>query len=161
LIIILMGVSGAGKTAVGKRLAERQSWPFVDGDDLHPAENVRKMAAGVPLTDQDRLPWLSRVREVIADHAETGSSAIIACSALKRSYRRLLLEGQPDAKLVYLRGEAELLRHRLTERQGHFFDPDLLSSQLETLEEPANAIVVDIDADLETVTDRVATALGL
>jgi gluconokinase len=156
-----MGVSGAGKTAVGKRLAERQNWPFVDGDDLHPPDNLRKMAAGVPLTDQDRLPWLSRVREVIREHAETGSSAIIACSALKRSYRRLLLEGQPDAKLVYLRGEPELLRRRLPERRGHFFDPGLLSSQLETLEEPANAVVVDIDADLETVTDRVVAAVGL
>jgi gluconokinase len=116
-----MGVSGAGKTAVGKRLAERQNWPFVDGDDLHPPDNLRKMAAGVPLTDQ----------------------------------------GQPDAKLVYRRGEPELLRRRLTERRGHFFDPGLLSSQLETLEEPANAVVVDIDADLETVTDRVVAAVGL
>jgi carbohydrate kinase (thermoresistant glucokinase family) len=156
-----MGVSGAGKTAVGRRLAERQSWPFLDGDDLHPASNVRKMAAGEPLTDQDRLPWLSKVREVIREHAATGSSAVIACSALKRSYRRLLLEGQPDAKLVYLRGEPDLLWRRLTERRSHFFDPGLLSSQLETLEEPVNAVVVDIDADLETVTDRVATALGL
>jgi gluconokinase len=156
-----MGVSGAGKTAVGKRLAERQSWSFVDADDLHPASNVLKMTAGVPLTDQDRLPWLSRVREVIAEYAETDSSAVIACSALKRSYRRLLLKGLTDAKLVYLRGEPELLQRRLTERQGHFFDPGLLSSQLETLEEPVNAVVVDIDADLEAVTAAVAAALGL
>ena len=156
-----MGVSGAGKTAVGELLAKRLGWPFVDGDDLHPASNIRKMAAGVPLTDEDRFPWLQSVRDAIVEHAGSGRSAIVACSALKKSYRTLLLQGQPDTRLVYLRGTPAVLERRLGERRGHFFDPNLLASQLDTMEEPDDAVVVDVDAELDTVVEAVATALDL
>ena len=156
-----MGVSGAGKTAVGELLAERLGWPFVDADDLHPVSNVRKMTAGVPLTDEDRLPWLLSVRDVIVEHADSGRPAVVACSALKRDYRKLLLMGQADTRLVYLRGTPAVFERRLRERRGHFFDPNLLASQLETLEEPEDALVVDADGELETVVDSVAAALGL
>lgn len=156
-----MGVSGAGKTAVGESLAERLGWPFVDGDDLHPASNIRKMTAGVPLTDEDRFPWLQKIRDAIVEHVGSGRSAIVACSALKRSYRELLLQGQPDTRLVYLRGTPDVLERRLSERRDHFFDPNLLVSQLETMEEPNDAVVVDVDAELEAVVEAVATALDL
>jgi gluconokinase len=156
-----MGVSGAGKTAVGEFLAKRLGWPFVDGDDLHPASNVRKMTAGVPLTDEDRLPWLQSVRDAIAEHAGSGRSAVVACSALKRDYRKLLVEGQADTRLVYLRGTPAVLQRRLSDRSGHFFDPNLLASQLETMEEPEDAFVVDIDVELEGVVDAVVNGLGL
>jgi gluconokinase len=161
VIVVLMGVSGAGKTAVGELLAKRLGWPLVDGDDLHPASNISKMTAGVPLTDEDRLPWLQKIRDAIVEHAGSGRSAIVACSALKRTYRKFLLQGQPDTRLVYLRGPPVVLERRLGERRGHFFDPNLLASQLETMEEPKDAVVVDVDAELEAVVDSVATALDL
>jgi gluconokinase len=156
-----MGVSGAGKTAVGELLAERLGWALVDGDDLHPASNIRKMTAGVPLTDEDRFPWLQKIRDAIVEHSRSGRSAIVACSALKESYRKLLLQGQLDTRLVYLRGTPAVLERRLGERRGHFFDPNLLTSQLETMEEPKDALVVDVDAELEAVVEAVASALGL
>lgn len=156
-----MGASGCGKTAVGSGLAERYGFSFIDGDDLHPTENVRKMAAGVPLTDKDRRPWLEEVRRVLEAHSEAGTSAVVACSALKQSYRRLLLDGLPDVKLVYLRGTRETLRQRLANRAGHFFDPALLDSQLETLEEPVGAAVVDVGVDLPSVIGAVESATGL
>jgi gluconokinase len=156
-----MGVSGAGKTAVGESLAKRLGWPFVDGDDLHPASNIRKMTAGVPLTDEDRFPWLQKIRDAIVEHAGSGRSAIVACSALKRTYRKLLLQGQPDTRLVYLRGTPDVLERRLRERRGHFFDPNLLGSQLDTMEEPEDAVVIDVDRDLGAVVNATAVALGL
>ncbi len=156
-----MGVSGVGKTAVGESLSQRLGWPFVDADDLHPASNISKMTAGVPLTDEDRFPWLQSVRDAIVEHSGSGLSAVVACSALKRTYRELLLQGQPDARLVYLCGARALLERRLGERRGHFFDPKLLVSQLETIEEPTDALVVDVDGDLEAVVDAVAAGLGL
>lgn len=156
-----MGVSGAGKTAVGERLAERLRWAFVDADDLHPASNVRKMTAGVPLSDEDRLPWLRTVRQAMDEHAAAGRPAVVACSALKSEYRELLSSALADARLVYLRATPEVLERRLAERQGHFFDPTLLASQLETLEEPEEALVVDADRELEAVVDAVVAGLRL
>lgn len=161
MIVLLMGASGAGKTAVGERLANRLGWAFLDADDLHPPENLRKMKAGVPLTDDDRLPWLRKVREAMGAQARSGGSALVACSALKRCYRTLLLKGLDDVRLVYLRASRSVLEHRLRERHGHFFDPELLDSQLETLEEPAEALVVDADEDVENVVESIAAALGL
>lgn len=176
-----MGVSGAGKTAVGERLAARLGWPFVDADDLHPASNVRKMRRGVPLTDEDRLPWLRSVREAMIERSAFGRSAVVACSVLKREYRELLLSGEgssgeppsgdaprrrADTRLVYLRATPVVLERRLAARRGHFFDPDLLASQLETLEEPEEegpegALVVDADAELAAVVDAVVAGLDL
>ncbi len=160
MVVVVMGVSGAGKTAVGERLAGRLGWPFVDADDLHPPGNVRKMKAGVPLTDRDRLPWLREVRDVIADYAVPGRPAVIACSALKGAYRQLLLTGQRDTRLVHLRASREVLERRLRDRRGHFFEPALLDSQLAILEEPTDALVVDADRELEAVVDQVAEGLG-
>ena len=156
-----MGVSGAGKTAIGRSLSARLGWEFVDGDDLHPAANREKMAAGLPLDDADRAPWLRSIRELIDRHERQGASLIIACSALKNSYRELLLGDTHTTRLVYLRGSRSLIESRLRARRGHFFDPALLDSQFETLEEPDGAIVVDIDGEIDDVTDAVLDALGV
>ena len=161
MVVLLMGVSGSGKTAVGERLAMLTSWPFVDGDDLHPPANIEKMSAGVPLSDVDRQPWLAAIRQVIEEHERVGTSAIIACSALKAKYRRYLLTGTQGVRLVYLQGDQKLLEQRLRDRRGHFFDASLLASQLATLEEPVEAVRISVEANLESVTAAVVTALGL
>ena len=161
MVVILMGVSGAGKTAVGNRLAARLGWPFHDGDDLHPSESVRKMSTGVPLTDADRRPWLESIHDLVLRLEAEGRSAVIACSALKEAYRRLLLDGTRQTRLVYLYGEPALIEGRLRERRGHFFDANLLLSQFAALEEPSDAIVIDVDADLDSVTASASAALGL
>jgi gluconokinase len=119
------------------------------------------MAAGSALTDEDRLPWLQAIRDVLQAYSAAGTSAVVACSALKESYRRLLLDGLPEVRIVYLRGTREVIEQRLAGREDHFFDPRLLDSQLEVLEEPSEAIAVDIEASLEEVAAAVATAVGL
>jgi gluconokinase len=139
--VVVMGVSGTGKSTIGAALADVLGIPFVEGDDLHPEANVAKMAAGIPLTDDDRAPWLDRIA------AELGSPVVVACSALKRRYRDRLREAAPDLALVYLHGTAELLAARVEGREGHFMPTALLQSQLDTLEEPApdeDAIPVDV-----------------
>ena len=139
--VVVMGVSGTGKSTIGAALADALGIPFVEGDDLHPEANVTKMAAGIPLTDADRAPWLDRIA------AEVGSPVVVACSALKRAYRDRLREAAPDLALVYLHGAAELLAARVEGREGHFMPTALLQSQLGTLEEPApaeDAIPVDV-----------------
>jgi carbohydrate kinase (thermoresistant glucokinase family) len=161
MIVVLMGVAGAGKTAVGRRLAARLGWAFHDGDDLHPEANVRKMADGRPLTAEDRRPWLAAIRALLVGLASAGTDAVVACSALTAESRRTLLSDLREARLVYLRGAPELIAERLRRRRGHFFPPELLASQLATLEEPESALVVDVDADLDVVVSRVLTALGL
>ena len=161
MVILLMGVAGSGKTAVGEGLAARLGWRFIDGDELHSPASVEKMRAGIPLDDEDRMPWLRSIRDLIDEHEATGTPVIIACSALKQVYRRLLLEGTRETRLVYLRGEQSLIESRLRERQNHFFDPRLLGNQFAVLEEPRQALLIDIDADLESVTDAVVEALGL
>lgn len=136
--LLVMGVAGSGKSTLGAAMADRLGWPFQDGDDLHPPGNVARMQAGTPLTDADRAPWLAAVADWIKGHPE----GVIACSALKRAYRRRL----GAFRLVYLRGERELIAGRLQARWGHFFDPALLDTQFEALEAPGpdeNPIVVD------------------
>lgn len=154
-----MGVSGAGKTAVGELLAGRLGWAHFDADDLHPESNIRKMSAGQPLTDEDRDPWLASIRTRIDRLERSDSNAIIGCSALKEKYRQQLMTDTQDTRLVYLRGSHALIERRLRRRQGHFFDTDLLASQFEALEAPTDAAVVDIDQDLESVATAVARAL--
>jgi gluconokinase len=143
-----MGVSGSGKSTVGGVLASRLGWELAEGDDLHPEANVAKMAAGHPLTDQDRRPWLARIREWIDKHVEAGTPAIITCSALKRSYRDVLRD--PHVVFVHLSGTRDQLLARLTARQGHFMPASLLDSQLADLEPPEadeQAITIEIGAN--------------
>ncbi len=139
MIVVLAGVSGSGKTTVGESLARRLAWPFTDGDSLHPAANIAKMRAGVPLTDEDRWPWLAAVAAVMDERIAAGQSAVVACSALKRSYRDLLLAGRPAVRMVFLDVDRDLLAARLAARHGHFFRADLLASQLADLENPQPA----------------------
>jgi gluconokinase len=140
MILILFGVSGAGKTEVGKRVAQRLDWGFLDADDHHPVENIEKMRGGVALDDSDREPWLARLNAELRAIAARGAgrdSAVLACSALKRAYRTTLMAGVPEAQLVYLRVERSELARRLRERKGHFMKENLLDSQLAAFEEPA------------------------
>ena len=151
MIIILMGVSGSGKTTVGERLAQALGWPFYDGDQLHPPANVAKMQQGMPLTDEDRWPWLQALRTHIATWLQHGVSAVLACSALKQAYREYLVIDEAEVKLVYLKGDYDLIQERLVQRRGHFMPPGLLASQFATLEEPEQGVVVDIVHPPETI----------
>ena len=159
MIIIIMGVSGAGKTTIGQLLARELGWPLFDGDDLHPPTNVEKMRRGIPLTDADREPWLRTLRELIERLSAEARSAVIACSALKQSYRERLAAGLPDMRFVYLHGDPALIRQRLTQRHGHFMPAELLQSQLEALEAPQDAIVVDVAAPPEAIVAQIKRAL--
>jgi len=153
IVLILMGVSGAGKTTVGTLLAEALGWEFVDGDDFHPDANRKKMEQGIPLTDEDRRPWLRAIRDYIRERLSAGAPAVIACSALKAAYREVLLDGNDGAKIVYLKGSHGLIRRRLDARTDHFFDAELLKSQFETLEEPESeaALTVSVNASPEAI----------
>ena len=159
MIVIVMGVSGSGKTTVGRLLAYDLGWPFHDADDFHPPANIEKMHAGVPLSDADRAPWLDALHQLMADIARDGGNAVLACSALKRAYRERMSAAVPDVRFVYLRGDASLLRLRLARRSGHFMPVKLLQSQLDTLEEPAGAMVFDIDAAPEAIAAQIKERL--
>ncbi|HYY19128.1 MAG TPA: gluconokinase [Streptosporangiaceae bacterium] len=137
MIVIVAGVAGSGKTTVGTLLAGRLGWRFADGDDLHPAANVAKMRAGIPLTDTDRRPWLRAIAAWMDARIEQGEDAVVACSALRRRSRDLLLDGRPAARMVFLAVDREVLDRRLAARHGHFFPEQLLSSQFDALEPPA------------------------
>jgi len=142
MVIVLMGVTGSGKSTVGKLLASQLGWKFVEGDDFHSPKNIEKMRRGEPLNDADRSPWLEAIREVIRTTIDRGEDAIIACSALKESYRKLLqIRGQ--VSFVYLKASMALIQDRLKNRVGHFMNPDLIQSQFDTLEEPEQALQVD------------------
>lgn len=162
MIMLLMGVSGCGKTTVGEQLAERLGWPYQEGDALHPPANVAKMAGGMPLTDADRLPWLAAVAAWIDTRRAAGESGVVSCSALKRAYRQLLVGDRPDVRLVYLQGTRDQLAERLAARTGHFMPAGLLDSQLATLEEPTAAeqpLVVTIDQPVEAIVTAIAGAV--
>jgi gluconokinase len=161
-VVLLMGVSGSGKTTIGQLLAARTGWPFLDADDLHPASNVVKMQAGIPLTDEDRWPWLQLVAAWIAQQAKAGQCGIVGCSALKRPYRDLLRQGDPMLRVVYLHGDRAALTSRLTRRRGHFFPRDLLNTQLADLEEPTadeRPIVVSIGQSSNRTVDAILAGL--
>jgi gluconokinase len=143
MIVVLMGVCGSGKTTVGQALSAQLRWPFVDADAFHPQANVAKMASGLPLSDADRWPWYDLVVAELQRHNRAGTHVVLACSALKRAYRdRLAQAGK--VRFAYLKGDAETIAPRLASRSGHFMPPGLLASQFATLEEPDDAIVVDI-----------------
>ncbi len=162
MVVVLMGVSGSGKTTIGKELAAELGWAFVEADDFHPAANVEKMAAGVALDDDDRWPWLGALRERIGAACDSGESAVLACSALKQEYRDELERGCPgDLRFVYLTGSEELIRRRLEDREGHFMDPALIHSQFEALEPPADAVRVDVAPAPDEVAADIRRRFGL
>jgi len=158
--IVVMGVSGSGKTSAARELTRQLGWEYIEGDDLHPEANVAKMAAGQPLDDEDRWPWLRKIAEVIGEHEAAGTSIIVTCSALKRVYRDVLRDGHPSVWFAHVDVPREVLAERLAKRQGHYMPPSLLDSQLATLEplgEGEPGAVIDGDGPLEqTVTEVLA-----
>jgi gluconokinase len=162
--VIVMGVSGSGKSTIGEALAKRLSWRYEDGDKFHPAGNVAKMAAGQPLTDEDRWPWLRAIADQIDRLSAAGVRSVIACSALRRVYRDILVHGRQDVRLVYLNGSQALIADRLSRRKGHFMPQGLLTSQFTTLEPPTadeHPVTVSIAAPVKTIVDDVLRQLDL
>ena len=159
-VIVLTGVSGSGKTTVGRLLAEELGWEFHEADDYHSAASVEKMRGGTPLDDADRRQWLEALRDLIRDRLARGASAVLACSALKKSYRMLLYVDE-RVRFVYLKGDYGVIRERLGGRRGHFMNPSLLGSQFETLEEPTAAVEVDVSASPEEIVSEIRGRLGL
>jgi gluconokinase len=157
--VILMGVAGSGKTAVGMRVAQKLDWIFLDADDFHPPANVEKMKHGIPLNDQDRAPWLRRLHDELQRQLAAGHSVILACSALKESYRKVLSSGVPPPAFVYLDVDPETIRDRLQHRT-HFFPKELMESQFAELETPKDAIIIDARKPLDEVVEQVIQALA-
>ena len=160
MIVIVMGVVGAGKTTVGRLLAEKSGWIFADADDFHPQSNVEKIRHGIALTDEDRRPWLDHLRGAIDGWIARGQSVALACSALKRTYRQQLDAG-PQVRFVYLKGTPALIAERLRERHGHFAGESILASQFADLEEPADAIPVEINSSPEEIVAEIRKQLGI
>jgi carbohydrate kinase (thermoresistant glucokinase family) len=161
-VLVVMGVSGCGKSTVGRLLAKHTGWPFLDADDLHPPENIATMAAGTPLTDADREPWLDLVAAWIAERRVAGESGVVACSSLKRTYRDRLRQADPDLRLVYLRSDQDMIATRLAQRRNHFFPPGLLAAQFADLEEPGHdecPIIVPIGQTPEAAVGDVLAVL--
>jgi len=164
VVLVLMGVSGCGKTTVGELLAQRLHWPCEEGDALHPPANVAKMHAGYPLDDADRAPWLAKVADWVDARLDAGECGVITCSALKRSYRALIDRRRTGVEFVYLHGSRELIASRLADRHDHFMPSSLLDSQFATLEEPGAdepAIRVEIGEPPGAIADDIVAALGL
>jgi gluconokinase len=161
LIILLMGVSGVGKTTIGQLLAASLHWEFSDADAFHPPANIEKMRHGVPLNDADRMPWLQDLQTAIKSWLRGNRNVVLACSALKANYRQLLLLDH-RVQLIYLKGSVELLQKRLQQRQNHFMEGGkLLQSQFDALEEPDNAICIDVSDPPEVIVARIREALGI
>jgi gluconokinase len=163
-ILIVMGVSGCGKTTIGNLLAQRIGWTFKDADWFHPASNVDKMAKGVPLTDDDRWPWLEAIAAWIGQACRSGERGVIACSALKRRYRDILIGSRDAVRLIYLKGDETLIARRIATRHEHFMPPDLLHSQFVALEEPGpdeNPVVVSIEPTPDEIVSRILSSLEI
>lgn len=158
MVLIIMGVAGSGKTTVGELLARKLYWDFYDADRFHPKENIEKMSQGIPLTDEDRLPWLSSLRGFIG---ALDAPAVIACSALKQTYRDYLKAGNKGVEFIYLKGSVDLIRRRLEERKGHFAGVEILRGQFEALEEPENVLTEGVDRDPESIAEDIIRKLGL
>ncbi|MEG4589607.1 gluconokinase [Microcoleus sp. MOSTC5] len=159
MITIVMGVSGSGKTTVGKLLAQSLNWDFSDADDFHPSANIEKMSRGIPLEDADRLPWLLQLQAAIDRWLLENKNVVLACSALKASYREILCRDPQRMKIVYLKGSFQLLSARLASRENHYMKADLLLSQLDTLEEPQNAIIIDASQPLDIIVRQIRNHL--
>ena len=161
-VLVVMGVSGSGKTTVGKLLAGRLGWHYQEGDSLHPPENVAKMSAGTPLTDADRIPWLQLIAKCIDAWRSNGEAGVITCSALKRAYRDIVIGDRPDVGLVHLNGSRELIGRRMAARKGHFMPTALLDNQFATLQEPSpdeRAITVDVGGTSAEIVDEILRRL--
>jgi len=161
-VLVIMGVSGSGKTTIATGLAKRLGWPYRDADDFHPKANIEKMRSGIPLTDEDRWPWLNAIAAWIDEERAKATPAIVTCSALKRSYRSIIIGDRPDVRLVFLQGGKELLAHRLKARHGHFMPPALLDSQFADLEPPGpdeNPITVSVDATPDEIVTHIVEKL--
>jgi len=161
MVILVMGVAGAGKTTVGGLLARKLDWTFRDADDLHSAANHQKMHRGLPLEDQDRQPWLAAVRDLIQSCIANSENAVVVCSALKRAYREEIINSHPEVKVVYLKGAPEFISERITHREGHFFNPSLLHNQFEVLEEPTDALIEDAAKPAEQIDESIVAQLNL
>jgi carbohydrate kinase (thermoresistant glucokinase family) len=162
VVIVVMGVSGAGKTTVGRALARRLGWPFHEGDDLHPELNVRKMQRDEPLTDEDRRPWLEKIRELTAREASRGAQVVVTCSCLKKAYRDLVRgPAGADVQFVYLAVDRDTAVERVGGRPGHFFDESLVASQFDALEPPRLALTLDATLPVEELVDAIVNGLGL
>lgn len=161
VIVVVMGVTGCGKTTVGAMLASACGWKFLDADDFHPPQNVAKMRDGEALTDEDRWPWLDRLGDLLAQGAQPGKSVVIACSALKAAYRDRLASRCPGLRFAFLAGDKELIRSRLLSRQGHYMNPALLDSQFAILEPPADAIGLDVAAEPAELVRQLRLALAV
>ena len=157
--IIVMGVSGSGKTSVGQSLAEQLGWDFYDADDFHPPENIAKMASGIPLDDSDRAPWLASLHDLISSHLQAGRRGVMACSALKERYRQQLLNGNSDVQIVYLKGTYDLIWSRMSKRSDHYMKPQMLHSQFETLEEPNKALTVTVSKPVPDIVQELVKYL--
>jgi carbohydrate kinase (thermoresistant glucokinase family) len=163
-ILVVMGVSGSGKTTVAVMLAEALGIDFLEGDDLHPKQNVEKMKSGTPLTDDDRWPWLAAIAQRIDDWRADGQGGVVTCSALKRAYRDILIGERPNVRLVYLKGSHQLIHHRMAARRGHFMPVGLLANQFTVLQEPGpdeRPIVVDIGGTPAAIAAEVIRQLGV
>jgi gluconokinase len=160
MIVLIMGVAGSGKTTIGKLLAESLGWEFLDADDFHSSANIEKMRLGIPLDDADRIPWLQDIRNAIAQWLQDNRNVVLACSALKASYRQFLIGDSNDIKVVYLKGSDKIIQKRLQERQNHFMGEKLLNSQLSTIQEPDNAIQIDISQPPEEIVNFLKTIFG-
>ena len=156
---MVMGVAGSGKTTVGELLARQLGWSFYDADAFHPPENIEKMANGIPLTDVDRAPWLAALHALISTSLRENRPAVLACSALKESYRQRLLEDNDGVQVVYLKGSYDLLWSRLSHRKDHYMKPQMLQSQFESLEEPENALTMDVSMPVNALVNEILKQL--
>jgi gluconokinase len=160
MALVVMGVSGCGKTTVGRLLAQRLDWPFFDADDLHSAENIEKMRRAIPLTDDDRASWLDTLANLLKTQLAAGQSMVLACSALRQVYREHIRGGQNSVYFIYLKGNYELILKRLQQRRGHYMPPAMLSSQFATLEEPEDALTIEINDSPAQITDQIIHELN-
>jgi gluconokinase len=161
MIIIVMGVSGSGKSTIGDRLANALQWTFVDADTFHPPSNIEKMSRGIPLTDTDRAPWLHTLRDLIVRWLKDSRNVVLACSALKHAYRDMLVMDKKRVKVVYLKGTFELFRERMIRRRGHYMPEEMLESQFDILEEPVGAVIVEADNPPDIIVQKILTGLHL
>jgi gluconokinase len=161
IVILLMGVAGSGKTTIGTLLARTLGWQFIDADVFHSAANIAKMRQGIPLTDADRQPWLTGLKQAIAQSLQAETPTVLACSALKQEYRDFLTQRSPQVQIVYLKGSADLLKQRLTQRQDHYMKPEMLQSQLETLEVPDSVLQIEITQTPIAIVQTIRSAFKL